>query len=314
ANAVEPLADAGIPLYTVDGTRGRNGAGGGALDYAASLSESPTVVGETALYGIDYTDDPETFRSRLAALEPADRYTCNVICVHQRVWPPLYRQTADISAFDLMEGTDVHVNCVLAGGVNEPQRWEHDDFDYHVSYPGSTHPRERDAGETPTAVLLETDTEGTDHRRVRLEAADPQEELDAVRRALDTPHSDLAELETETLVDLYGLASRAKRTFEDRRQEIRDELLGRVTDDGTLDGALARVDRTTRRRTSLKADEDVFREVDRAGVSREEVTTESLDRDAVEELVEAGRLDGDRVFDTSESATIRLRDLSLPDE
>jgi hypothetical protein len=273
------------------------------------LGATPTLVDEVALYGVDHAEDEQTVLDRLDALEPADAYAYNVVCLNQRVWPPLWQETADVSAFDVMEATDVHVNEVLAGGFEEAGVWESDDFPYRVSYAGPTNPRALDGGELARARLLDADADGASHDQVPLVTSDVDEEITHLRRALDFDPSDPEDVETERLADLYGLAARAKSVFDGRRRELRDELLDRVETDRRVDGRYASVDRGTRHRRTTKDESTVLETVERAGIDREEVL--ALDTPTLRDLVDEGQIEEEAVFDVEGQAYVRVSDVTL---
>mgnify|MGYP000692927567 CR=1 FL=1 len=311
---LDDLASDGIPFFVVEGRRESYGDGTAtdrlcARAVVEKLGATPTLVGDLALYGVDHADDEATLLDRLDALEPADAYAYNVVCLNQRVWPPLWEETADVSAYDVMETTDVHVNEVLAGGVDEASVWESDEFPYRVSYAGSTNPRALDGGELARGTLLDADADGASHEQVPLVTTGVDAEIAHLRRALDFDRSDLEGVETERLADLYGLAARAKSAFDDRRQELRDELLDRVETDRRVDGHYASVTRGTRRRRTPKEEGTVFETVEQAGIDRDEVV--SLDASALRDLADEGRIDEAAVFDVEGSAYVRVGDVTL---
>lgn len=330
------LGDAGIPCFVVAGDRESRGdddaiarlRDGGAV---RELSEAPTTIGEVALFGVDHVDSGTALLDRLRALEPADDFSYNVVCVNQRIWPPLPESDAHASAFDLVEATDVYVDEVLAGGHESPRVWESDDFDYRVTYSGSTRPEAGDAGEAAVGTLVRAGTDEHGHERIPLTGershgrtspaderdhegippADPgvTDELEQLREALDFRPADLEDVDAETLADLYGLAARAKRVFEDRRSELRDELLERVDGDRRIQGEYASVDRTTQRRRTVKPEPEVLDAVRRAGIDREAVLTP--DASALRDLADEGEIDETAVFDVERRPYVRVGDTTL---
>lgn len=318
------LEDAEIPFYVVAGSRDV-GDENCALDQIRGsdtvclLSETPTTLGEVALFGIEHVDSEQALVDRLRALEPAEGFSYNVVCVHQRIWPPLQESNADLSAFDFMEATDVFVDEVLAGGSESRRVWESDDFDYRVTYSGPANPARRDAGDPAVATLVRAGTDEHSHERVPLAGTGVEEELEHLRTALDyqpadvggadVGGADVGGADVETLADLYGLAARARRVFDDRRTELRDELLDRVEDDRQIQGEYATVSRTSQRRRTAKQEADVLETVQRAGVDRDEVL--ALDSSAVRDLVDEGLLEEEAVFDVEQRPYVRLSDTSL---
>lgn len=308
--ALEPLRDAGIAFFLVAGSR-ETTSGDEAIERlrdgeaVETLSASPVRIDDLALYGVDHVDTGRAFEDELAALEPVEDYTYNVIACHQRIWPPLTESDADISAFDAMEATEVFVDDVLAGGTTDPMVWENDDFDYCVTYAGSTSPRHRD-DEVPTGTLIEATSDEHSHERIPLTAADPPEEIEHLRAALDHEPADLGDADLETLADLYGLAARAKDLFEERRKAVREEILDRVHEDTQIRGQHATVTRQTSRRRVTKPEREVFETLRRAGVNPYDVL--ELDSSALRELSDEGRIADEDVFDREERAYVRVSD------
>jgi hypothetical protein len=305
-----PLAEESIPFYLVAGTRGSTGSGDaleGLRDgeTVRRLSNAPTTIGDVTLYGIDHVESEQALREALDRLEPAESYTYNVVALHQRIWPPLAQSDAEISAFDAMEATDVFVDEILAGGADEPGDWEHEDFDYRVSYAGSTNPDVREDG-PPTAILLTAGADEHEHREIPLTRTTAADEIDHLRAALDHEPADLGGADLETLADLYGLAARASDHFDDRRREIREEILDRVHQDTQIRGEYATVTRTTSRRRVPKDERAVFEALRRAGVNPYDVL--ELDSSALRELSESGAIEDEDVFDREERTYVRVSD------
>ncbi len=314
ASALSELQSADIPFFIVGGQRESYSDGdsfGPLLEQGLvqKLTSEPTQVGDIALYGIDYADSEERLCDRLDELEPASSYTYNVVVTHQAIWPPAGKGAADISSFDFLNATDVHVGMVLAGGLTEPRVWEHDDFEYRVTYPGTTNPHNLSSGGIPNGTLLEADSEGASHERVPLRTSTADDELTQFQQALEITPSETQELDIDTLVDLYGLAARAKSRFEDRRTTIRDELLARLDGDGHFEGQYASVDRETHRRRTVKSEETVRPALQRNDI--DPATVMKLDSSALRELVDEGELSEQEIFEITHRGQVRLDSVSL---
>lgn len=303
------LDDAGIPVFLLKGAREATSDD----DAIERLREepgihgsnaTPTAIGDVTLYGIDHVDGERELRQALDALEPGESYTYNVVALNQVIWPPLSNADADVSAFDAMEATDVFVDEILAGGTDEPASWEHDDFDYRVSYAGSTNPEHREDDDVATATLLTAGTDERDHERIPLTRTAVSDEIEALRAALDHEPSDLGDADLATLADLYGLAARAKELFDDRRREIREALLDRVHEDTRIQGQYATVNRTTSQRRVTKSEREVFDALRQAGVHPLDVL--ELDSSALRELSESGTVEDEAVFDREERTYVRV--------
>ncbi len=151
----------------------------------------------------------------------------------------------------------------------------------------SVHPRyEFDADaetitqtETPTdPSLLDADPEPApgDEERSEPELAlypDLLLLVDALERA--DPDA-LNEIETSELINLYTLLSDVQRGANDLRQEVTDRLLPRLHHDQPVSGQYGSVQRTSRRRKSLKADEDVLDTLTEAGIEPERGCSASI--------------------------------------
>jgi DNA repair exonuclease SbcCD nuclease subunit len=311
--ALDPLREAGIPFFLVAGSRETTSSDETVQrlrehEAVEALGASPVRIDDIALYGVDHVESGREFEERLAALEPVEDYTYNVIACHQRIWPPLTESDADISAFDAMETTEVFVDDVLAGGTTDPMVWENDDFDYCVTYAGSTNPRHRD-DEVPTATLIEATTDEHRHERIPLTTAESAGEIEHLRDALDHEPADLAGADLETLADRYGLAARAKDLFDERWKAIRGEILDRVHEDTQIRGEYATVTRTTSRRRVPKDERTVFEALRRAGVNPYDVL--DLDSSALRELSDEGRVEDEAVFDREERTYVRVSDTEV---
>lgn len=314
ASELETLAAEGIPFLIIEGRREAYTTGDPInvleeQNLAQKLTSEPTIIGDVTFYGIDYVDTEEMLLDELEELTSTSSFTYNIIVTHQDIWPPLWKERADISAFDLLEGTDVHVGMVLAGGNDEPGDWQHDDYEYSVVYPGSTNPEKLSSVEVPQGTLIHADTEGSSYTHIPLDTADVYAELEHLRQTLKFQPSETEDLDTETLVDLYGLSARAKSVFEKRRKEIRDELLDRIDEDGRFEGHYASVDRRTNKRRTLKSEETVIKVLKREEIDPEEVM--ALDTSELRELVNEERLNEEEVFELSHYQMVRVDDVTL---
>jgi hypothetical protein len=121
-----------------------------------------------------------------------------------------------------------------------------------------------------------------------LERADPD--------ALDT-------LETSELINLYTLLSDVQRGANDLRKDVTDLLLPRLHHDQAVSGQYGSVQRTSRRRKSLKDDETVLNALEQAGIDRERVL--GVDRGKVDDALAVTELSEDAVYEIDENT---LRD------
>jgi len=177
----------------------------------------------------------------------------------------------------------------------------------------SVHPRfevDEDAGvitETEHATqsqVVESEHEPTEEDRVEPEGLDVYSDalllIDALERHDVT---DLPELETDTLVNIYTLFSDVQRDANDFRQEVADVLLNRLHHDRPVSGQYGSVQRTSRRNRSLKDDDEVLSVLEDAGIDRERVM--SVDRGKVDEALDVTTLSESDVYDIEESEYVR---------
>jgi hypothetical protein len=137
----------------------------------------------------------------------------------------------------------------------------------------------------------------------------PEEEMAPLLALLDYDEAPLADAETETLADLYGLLSQVKGLLDDRRKEVGEALEARLAADEEFTGRYATVRRTRSTRRSPKDDETVFRALEAAGVDRDAVL--GIDSSKLRDLADSGEVPEDAVFDREERTYIRRQDLSV---
>jgi len=124
--------------------------------------------------------------------------------------------------------------------------------------------------------------------------------IDALERhPLDRPE----DVETNVLVDLYTLLSDVQRDADDLRQEIADTLLDRLHHDRPVPGQYGSVQRTTRRRRTLKDDDEVLAILEDAGIDRERVL--GVDRDKVDDALEVTELSESDVYEIEQTEYVR---------
>ena len=177
----------------------------------------------------------------------------------------------------------------------------------------SVHPRfevDEDAGvitqsEVATATqVVGAEQESTDGERTEPDGLDVYSDtlllIDALERHDVT---DLSELETNALVNLYTLLSDVQRDANEFRQEVADVLLARLHHDRPVSGQYGSVQRTSRRNRSLKDDEVVLERLENAGIDRERVL--SVDRSKVDEALEVTTLSESDVYEVEESEYVR---------
>ncbi|MFC6768715.1 hypothetical protein [Natrinema soli] len=120
------------------------------------------------------------------------------------------------------------------------------------------------------------------------------EEIDA-----DSP----SELDTDSLTDLYVLASDVQHGSDRLRRSAREPLLERLGPDQRLHGRYGTVRRTTRERRRPKDAETVFAALDERGIPREWVT--GIDRDKVDVVLAVTDLEESEVYDVDEDVYVQ---------
>jgi hypothetical protein len=181
----------------------------------------------------------------------------------------------------------------------------------------SLHPRvevDEDAGvirmtDEPTGSQVLVDGDQSDAEQERHEP-DLQVYSDALllTDALERHEmSDLTEIETDALVNLYTMLSDVQRNANDLRQEIADVLLSRLHHDRPVSGQFGSVQRTTRRNRSLKDEDTVLNALEAAGIDRERVT--SVDRDKVDDALDVVPLSESDVYDIETTEYVRKADV-----
>lgn len=119
--------------------------------------------------------------------------------------------------------------------------------------------------------------------------------------------TDLADLDTDTLVNLYTILSDVQRSADDLRKEMADVLLTRLHHDRPVSGQFGSVQRTSRRQRSLKDDELVLNALEAAGIDREQVT--SVDRNKVDDALDVTDLSESDLYEIETSEYVRKADV-----
>ncbi|QLK26505.1 hypothetical protein HYG81_02480 [Natrinema zhouii] len=120
------------------------------------------------------------------------------------------------------------------------------------------------------------------------------EEIDA-----DEPSA----LDTDSLTDLYVLASDVQHGSDRLRRSAREPLLERLGPEQRLHGRYGTVRRTTRERRRPKDAETVFTALDQHGIPREWVT--GIDRDKLDVVLAVTDLEEDEVYDVDEDVYVQ---------
>lgn len=314
------------------------------------LGTKPADVGETtAIYGVDYrdSDDLRAFLDDEDQLTPAAGASNTMLAIPRKLSPPLDEAEAVTQPYEIAANVNAYLDAIAGGGIQEAATWSHDDNDFGVYYPGSMNPRWADAIDGPQAILYEEDGYDLVRRQVSLDAPSAAAEgvllgdedtpsdaeagssseggatgdsettpLDAEIASLESllseyDQSSLADADVETLADLYGLLSEAKSMLDDRRKEVRDVLLEKTAPGSQYRGTRASVYHYHSTSRRLRDEESVLAALEGAGVSRDEVTTETVDSEKVAEVVESGDVPEDAVFDEQTRTYIQKREVDL---
>jgi len=115
--------------------------------------------------------------------------------------------------------------------------------------------------------------------------------------------SDITELETDALVNVYTLCSDVQRNADELRKDVADVLLDRLHHDQPVHGQFGSVQRTSRRNRSLRDEKEVLPILEQAGIDPERVM--SVDSSKVAEALEVTELAESDLYEISESEYVR---------
>ena len=115
--------------------------------------------------------------------------------------------------------------------------------------------------------------------------------------------SELEDLETTSLINLYTLLSDVQRDADDLRGDVADVLLDRVHHDQPVHGQFGSVQRTGRTYRSLREEDEVLETLEDAGIPRERVT--SVDSAKVDEALEVTEVAPSDVYEIEEREYVR---------
>lgn len=117
--------------------------------------------------------------------------------------------------------------------------------------------------------------------------------------------SELEDMETALLVNLYTLLSDVQRDADDLRGDVANILLDRVHHDQPVHRQFGSVQRTDRTYRSLRDEEEVLETLEDAGIPRERVT--SVDSTKVDEALEVTEVGRTSTRSKSASTSVRPR-------
>ena len=113
----------------------------------------------------------------------------------------------------------------------------------------------------------------------------------------------LEDVETPVLVNLYTLLSDVQRDANDLRKDVSDVILDRLHHDQPVHGQFGSIQRTTRRRRSLKDENEVLNMLEDAGIPQERVM--GVDRNKVDDALEVLELGESAVYEIDETEYVR---------
>ena len=120
--------------------------------------------------------------------------------------------------------------------------------------------------------------------------------------------TELEELETPSLINLYTLLSDVQRDADDLRGDVATVLLDRVHHDQPVHGQFGSVQRTSRTYRSLRDEDEVLETLEEAGVPRERVT--SVDSTKVDEALEVTELAASDVYEIDQREYVRKAEVN----
>jgi polyhydroxyalkanoate synthesis regulator phasin len=176
----------------------------------------------------------------------------------------------------------------------------------------SLHPRfeiDKQAGtlsetDDPTpSQLIQGGSPNSDEKRTEPDLAVYSDALLLVDALERYDVSELEELETASLINLYTLLSDAQRDADDLRGDVADVLLDRVYHDQPVHGQFGSVQRTGRTYRSLRDEDEVLETLGDAGIPRERVT--SVDSAKVDEALEVTEVAPTDVYEIEEREYVR---------
>ena len=120
--------------------------------------------------------------------------------------------------------------------------------------------------------------------------------------------TELEELQSPSLINLYTLLSDVQRDADDLRGDVATVLLDRIHHDQPVHGQFGSVQRTSRTYRSLRDEDEVFETLEEAGIPRERVT--SVDSTKVDEALEVTELAASDVYEIEEREYVRKAEVN----
>lgn len=309
-NTLHRLTESDIPVYAIAGKREVAGDQN-AMDHLdeqgviTRLTTAKRYIGDDVVVrGVDHVPSEEALLEELDDVREHSERRYSILCLHQTVFPPYEEREAVTTAFNVKSEVPMFLSGIAAGGSIEPDFWEFDKFPYTVTYPGSTNPVVNSANVPTGSLLVVEDFKTATRKQIPLVTTDVEEEFSMLREVCQQTPSEIAELDEDELVDLYGLLAEAKSVVEGRRKEVREEVIDRLSPGASGVGQYAEIQHASYTRRQMK-DEDTVLDVvgNNPDVEYEDVSEVSSTK--LRELVEEGVIDESDVFDYQERSQVK---------
>lgn len=177
ADVLDPPGLHDLPLYGIVDNRDRSNGERWldlfrSVDAVTRLGREPTVVGDTAVYGIDGVRPDDWRETEFSLDEPPAGVDCAILCVHELLERPRAEPAADAPVEALLDRVDVDLDGLALGGSHPPASERVDGTD--VWYPGATERFGTDDGVAGVVQLLEIDDGDVTRQRLELETGSLQ--------------------------------------------------------------------------------------------------------------------------------------------
>lgn len=188
-----------IPFYGIVGTHDRREDEQwldlfARTNAATRLTRDPTVVGSTALYGIDAVAPGDWGRTDFALATPPAGVDSTILCMHELLEPPADVATAEHPVADVLDGVGIELDGLALGGSHRPRSARVDGTD--VWYAGATGRFLEGDPEPGVVQVLSIDDGHVERREValvdddlpvdRADAGRPDGTFPTARNALET--------------------------------------------------------------------------------------------------------------------------------
>lgn len=172
ADVLAPLRERDIPVYVIAGDHDRR-TDDQWIDPVrrttglTRLGREPSVVGDTAVYGIDAVRPHEWQSTDFSLQEPPADVDSTILCLHELLEPPGDDLTADPLLEDVLDRVDIEIDALVLGGRTQPARARVDGTD--IWFAGPTDRTEPDGAPAGLVQLLEIDDGTMTRQQLELE-------------------------------------------------------------------------------------------------------------------------------------------------